>query len=270
MSVYADLHVHTTHSDGKFELEDIPSTARDAGVSVVAITDHDSIHPELSGRVTNVDGVTIIRSIELRVDVPELGERVDLLGYGVEQTPELMNEINRLQTDRATRAQRIIEGVEEELDISLALDGREGMGRPHIARAIVDHKDTQYDDPQPVFDEVIGNGRPAYVARDVTDFETGVRLLNEACAIVGLAHPFRYDDPEGAIRVTSHLDAIEGPYPYGNYADVDPMADGSPVLAALDDHERILTGGTDAHGVTLGKAGLTKKEFQPLEYALGL
>lgn len=143
------------------------------------------------------------------------------------------------------------------------------MGRPHIARAVAKHPDTTYS-VQDVFDDLIGRDCPAYVARDVTDFDTGVDLLTDSCRVVGLAHPFRYDNPEKAIELTSHLDAIEGPYPYGHYSDRDPMAPGSPVIRAVRDHDRLLTGGTDAHGRKLGTAGLTTSQFEPLTEALGL
>ena len=100
MSVFADLHVHTTNSDGEMELPEVPEAARDAGVSVVAITDHDRLHPELPTPVTAFEGVTVVHGIELRVeprteadgeddapsDAPDAGptgERVDLLGVGV-------------------------------------------------------------------------------------------------------------------------------------------------------------------------------------------
>ncbi|WP_132059312.1 PHP domain-containing protein [Halorussus amylolyticus] len=262
MSVFADLHVHTTNSDGEMELSELPEAARDAGVSIVAVTDHDRLHPELPTPVGVLDGVTVVHGVEFRVEAPH-GERVDLLGYGVTPTPELTAELDRLQTDREERGQRIIENVEDHLGVDLGVEARAGIGRPHVARAIADHPDTDLDF-KGAFDELIGNGGPCFVARDVTEFERGVELLTDACGLVGLAHPFRYDDPEAALELTEHLDAVERYYPY------DREVDTRPVERAIADHDLVPTGGSDAHDHTLGRAGLSKPEYRHFRSAVSL
>ncbi|WP_276299704.1 PHP domain-containing protein [Halorussus lipolyticus] len=263
MSVFADLHVHTTNSDGEMELSEVPEAARDAGVSVVAITDHDRLHPELPTPVTAFEGVTVVHGIELRVE-PEDGERVDLLGYGVTPTPDLVDELDRIQADRKERGRKIIANVEESLGVDLGLEAREGLGRPHVARAVVDHPETDYDEPGDVFDDLIGNDGPCFVARDVTPFERGVELLQDACGLVGLAHPYRYDDPEEALKLTRYLDAVERYYPYGDEVDA------RPVERAIAEYDLIPTGGTDAHGHELGKAGLSKPEYRHFRSSVNL
>ncbi|WP_327053289.1 PHP domain-containing protein [Halomicrococcus gelatinilyticus] len=263
MSVFADLHVHTTNSDGAMALDEVPEAARDAGVSVVAITDHDRLHPDLSTPVAVVDGVTVVHGIELRVE-PEGGERVDLLAYGVYPTTELAAELRRLQEDRKERGRAIVECVEDRLGVDLDVDIREGLGRPHVARAIAAHPDTDHDDVGDAFAELIGNGRPCYVARDVTGFERGVELLSDASGLVGLAHPFRYDDPAAALELTSELDAVERYYPYGQ------EVDHRPVEKAIADHDLVPTGGSDAHDDALGEAGLSKPEYRHFRSAVSL
>ncbi len=254
MSVFADLHVHTTNSDGSMELSEVPSAARSAGVSVVAITDHDRLHPDLPTPVSVVDGITVVHGIELRVEAPD-GQHVDLLGYGVYPTPELADELERLQTDRKERGQAIIDCVEARLGISLDLESREGLGRPHIARAIAAHPETEYDFSG-AFENLIGANKPCYVARDVPNFERGVDLLSDASGLVGLAHPYRYDDPTSALALTSELDAVERYYPYGREVDT------RPIERAIADHNLVPTGGSDAHEDFLGKAGLSKEEYR--------
>jgi predicted metal-dependent phosphoesterase TrpH len=269
MSVFADLHVHTTNSDGEMELPEVPEAARDAGVSVVAITDHDRLHPELPTPVTAFEGVTVVHGIELRVEPRgeadgAVGERVDLLGYGVTPTPDLVDELDRIQTDRKERGRKIIENVEDELDIDLGLDAREGLGRPHVARAVVNHSGTDYDEVGGVFADLIGNDGPCFVARDVTSFERGVELLSDACGLVGLAHPYRYDDPEAALELTQHLDAVERYYPYSE------EIDSRPVERAIVENDLIPTGGSDAHDDDLGKAGLSKPEYRHFRSSVNL
>jgi hypothetical protein len=256
----ADLHVHTTVSDGRLSLAAVPAAARTAGVEWVAITDHDRYHPDLDAPVTVRDGVTLVRGLELRVDAG--GQRLDLLGYAVEPTAELDAELDALQRDRVERAGKIVECVEDRLGVDLDVDLEAGVGRPHVARA-VHESDAPYDYYE-AFERLIGDGRPCYVARDVPDAERGVELLNETCALVSLAHPLRYDDPGAALDVaaTHDLDAIEGCYPYD--ADVDTTA----VDRFLAEHDVLVTGGSDAHDETLGLAGLSGDAFERVRAAL--
>lgn len=255
----ADLHVHTTVSDGQLTLPRIPAAAREAGVEAVAVTDHDRYHPGFDAPVERRDGVTLIRGIELRAEAPS--ERVDLLGYGLEPTPELTAEVERIQRDRVDRGRRIIENVEATLGVDLGLEPREGLGRPHIARAIAD-SDADYG-YEAAFDELIGDDGPCFVARDVPDFEAGRELLSEACSVVGLAHPLRYDDPEAVLALTADLDAVELYYPYDRPLDPDDPAglNRDPVERAVAEHDLLATGGTDAHDFELGLAGPGRNDY---------
>ena len=257
-SVVADLHTHTTVSDGTLTVEEVPAAAREAGLDWVAVTDHDRIHPGIDAPVVERDGVRIVRGIELRVDAGF--ERLDLLGYAVEHTDALDAEIDRLQTDRQERGARILARVEDRLGIDLDVEPRPGLGRPHIARAI-DESSAPYDYTD-AFDELIGNDGPCYVARDVTDLDRGVALLREACPVVGLAHPFRYDDVDAALDVARDLDAVERFYPYGRSVDVER------VDRVAADADLLLTGGSDAHERTLGAAGLSGSAFEPVRERL--
>ncbi|EJN59847.1 PHP domain-containing protein [Halogranum rubrum] len=250
----ADLHLHTTVSDGTLTVSALPDAARAGGVDTVAVTDHDRVHPGLDAPVTVHDGVTVIRGIELRVDAG--AQNVDLLGYAVDPTPALDNELRRLQENRKERARAIVACVENRLGVTLDVDIHDGIGRPHIARAI-DASDADYDF-QGAFDHLIGDGGPCYVARELPSFEYGVDLLTESCAVVGLAHPFRYPDPAAALASTDQLDAVERYYPY----DAPPSADEVARLDALvESHDLLATGGSDAHDATLGRAGPPRAAF---------
>lgn len=253
MRPVADLHVHTTNSDGSLTLDDVPPAARRADLRAVAITDHDRLHPGLDAPVTVADGVTIVHGVELRVEL-DSGARIDLLGYAVDPTPALTGEIDRLQRDRITRGNAIIDNVEEELGIDLRLEAREGLGRPHIATAIADHPDAPYT-YQEAFDHLIGDDGPCFVPRAVPGYERARELLAEACAIVALAHPLRYEDPAAALALAPDLDAVERWYPY------DDDVDHAPVIRTIDEHGLLATGGSDAHGDRLGTAGVPTDAF---------
>ena len=245
--VVADLHVHTTNSDGTMPLSAVPDAAARAGLDAVAVTDHDRLHDGLEAPVVEREGVTMLHGIELRVDAGE--QRVDLLGYGARRTDALTALVDRLQRDRVARGRAIVERVEDRLGISLAIDIGPGFGRPDVARAVAAHPETDYAF-QGVFDDLIADDAPCYVARDVPGFDRGRRVLAEASAVVGLAHPLRYDDPGAALALTADLDAVERWYPY------DRTVDPSPIERAIDAHDLLATGGSDAHDDTLGVAGL--------------
>jgi predicted metal-dependent phosphoesterase TrpH len=237
---------------------ELAATASDAGLDWVAVTDHDRVHPDLDAPVVEREGVRVVRGIELRVDAGF--ERLDLLGYAVEHTAALDAETERLQANRQRRGAAILDAVEERLGVDLDLEPRPGLGRPHIARA-VEASPAPYDYAG-AFDELIGNDGPCYVARDVTDLERGVELLRDACAFVGLAHPFRYDDVDAALDVARELDAVERFYPYGR------PVDDARVERVAAESDLLLTGGSDAHERTLAEAGLTASAFEPVRERL--
>jgi predicted metal-dependent phosphoesterase TrpH len=255
--VVADLHVHTTNSDGTLTLASLEAAARAADVSAVAVTDHDRLHPDLRTPITTTGELTVVNGIELRVDAGH--ERVDLLGYGVRRTDALASLVEHLQTDRIERGRRIVDCVEDRLDIELRVDLTEGVGRPHVARAIADATGYSYED---AFAELIGADCPCYVARDVPSVDDGLAVLEDACGLISLAHPLRYDDPAAALELCADLDAVERYYPYGR--DVDP----TPIDRAIDRHDLLVTGGSDAHEGTLGEAGVGTDDYRRIRAAL--
>ena len=244
-------------SDGVLTLAELPAAARAAGLSAVAVTDHDRYHPDLDAPVTTRDGVTVVRGIEFRAETGD--QRVDLLGYGLHETDALAAECDRIQRDRQSRGRRIVDRVEAETGVELDVDVGPGFGRPDVARA-VEHSDAPYDYGE-TFDELIGAGRPCYVPRDVTGIDRAVELLSGACDAVALAHPFRYDDPAAALALveTHDLDGVERFYDYDGF-DPDP----GPVEKLLADGDRLATGGSDAHGRTLGVTGLNADDWERL------
>jgi len=266
--VVADLHLHTTNSDGTLELGEVPAAARAADLDAVAVTDHDRVHPGLDAPVVERDGVTVVHGIELRVRAAD--QRVDLLGYGVRRTDALLGAVDRLQRDRVARGRAIVEQVEDRLGHSIPVDIEPGLGRPDIARAVV-ASDPGYDEIGAVFDDLIGESEPCYVARDVPSFDRGRDVLTGACAVVSLAHPLRYPDPEGALDLATRLDAVEVHYPYDGsrgHRRADGPLDVADVRQVAERRCLLVTGGSDAHGTALGETGLSRRAYDRFAAAL--
>lgn len=260
--VVADLHVHTTVSDGQLDLESVPAAAQRADLEAVAITDHDRVNPGFDRPIEERGGITVIRGIELKVEL-ESGDRIDLLGYGIGDDEALLDLTERIQTERIERGAAIIDRVESHLGVSLDLSPHEGIGRPHIARAIVSHPAVSYD-KSGVFAELIGDGCPCFVERWVPSLAEGRECLEGAGALVAVAHPLRYDDPGRAIEVAMDLGAVEWWYPYGS--DVDR----SELAAAIERHDLIPTGGSDAHDDRLGTTGPDRSAYDRFARACGM
>ncbi len=258
----ADLHVHTTTSDGELTLADIPPIASAVGLDAVAVTDHDRLNADFDDPVEVHDGITLIRGIELKV-APPGGERIDLLGYAVRQTDALRTLIESLQKNRVTRGRKIIENVEAHLDIELDLPVRHGIGRPHIARAVADHPETSVS-YQGVFDELIGDDGPCFVPRQIPSLSRGISILEAACPVIAVAHPLRYDDVDAALAIAREIGAVERWYPYGT------AVDEKPVVRAVTEDDLVATGGSDAHDDQLGLAGPPGEAYERFAAACGL
>lgn len=264
--LYADLHMHTPNSDGTVTLDELPEIAHENNLGAVAITDHDRTHPELSEPFQVIDGVDVISGIELRVKPESLDERIDLLGYGVEPTKDLINILKDIKKNRIHRSERMIDLIEEETGVYIDMNISDNTGRPHIARAIEDCDELDYTYIES-FNELIGNDCPAYTSRDIPSLEESIDSFRESCHFISLAHPFRYNDAISALKVAKQLDGIECVYPYDNI----PSYDVSLAEIAVDWFDLNMTGGSDAHDIkSIGSAGLTKNRYNKFLSVSGL
>lgn len=259
--VYADLHIHTENSDGKMSFQDLVNISKKKNsIGAIAVTDHDILNSNIEEKYINKKGVTIINGIELRVEMNN--QRVDLLGYGVEETYELEKELDRIQKARKERGEKVLEKVKEYFGVELNYEPNRHTGRPDIARAIEDSSQIDHT-YQEAFDHVIGQDCPCYVQRYVPSFEKGKNLLSEASEVVSLAHPFRYDNVSKALDKAETLDAIELYYPYDKN-------DSRIVRRYIDEYDLIATGGSDSHNYQIAKQGLTREESKTFLGKLGI
>lgn len=185
-----DLHTHSTCSDGSDSPAALVQLALAAGLSALALTDHDTLEGVAEARTAAVGtSLDFIPGVELSVDW-EAGP-AHLLAYCVEPgagpLPDCLAEI---RAGREQRNREILEALAHlgmELDPAGLRSGPGLVGRPHIAAALVraGHAAT----PQDAFDLFLGRGRPAYRPRLRLTAAEAVRLIRRSGGAAVLAHP---------------------------------------------------------------------------------
>lgn len=213
----ADLHVHSTYSDGVHSPEVLVKKAREAGLAAIAITDHDN----LSGLDEALDwgrslSVDVIPGIEFSVAMS--GKDVHILAYYCDHTNrDLQDYLTFFQRERVKRAERIVEKLNR-LNLPLTMDavldqaGEGSVGRPHIANALVENGLTgTYHE---AFAKYIGWGGPAFEKKFQLTIADTFRLIASAGGLSFLAHPgWMISEPEIVELIKLGLDGIEVVHP---------------------------------------------------------
>ncbi|HKG93463.1 MAG TPA: PHP domain-containing protein [Gemmatimonadaceae bacterium] len=246
---FVDLHSHSTASDGALAPEDVIARARSAGLTAVALTDHDTLAGIPAAREAGKRlGVRVVAGVELSaVD----GDReLHLLGLHIARVDALEQELAAFREARHARAVRIVErlnklAVPVTLDAILRESAGGAIGRPHIARAMV--AGGWVRDQREAFDRFLGYGRPAFVAKRKLTVGDAVRLVHDSGGICVFAHPGQEGTRSKleALRGLG-LDGVEVRHPSHSTEDV-------ARLLALADHLGLVpSGGSDWHGAAEG------------------
>ncbi|MDX1545667.1 MAG: PHP domain-containing protein [Rhodothermales bacterium] len=242
----ADLHTHTTCSDGRLAPAALVAHARACGLHALAVTDHDCIDalPEAfaAGRRHHIE---VVAGVELSVTVE--GEEVHLLGYFFD--PEhagLRAHLEAFQEARRARAAEMVErlrglGVGIALGDVLARAGGRSVGRPHVAEALA--AAGYVAEPRDAFDRYIGDGGPAFAAKPRFEAAEALALVHDAGGIGVLAHPGHWTrDATLMALIRAGLDGIET---------IHPSHDASLTRyyrTLARDFGLLETGGSDYHG----------------------
>lgn len=260
-----DLHVHTTASDGTSTPRELVDQAREAGLSAVAITDHDTIDGIAPARLRGVEtGIEVISGVEISATFDPPGT-LHILGYFIDEThPALLDRIQWVQTQRSNRNPRIIErlndlGLEITLEDAQRISGSGQLGRPHIAQALVDRG--QVASLQEAFDRYLDSSAPAYVQKEKLSPEESIRLIRESGGVAVLAHPYQtrrksLAELESLIAELAEI-GLGGIECYYSRHTADQTA---TYLAFAERYGLVATGGSDFHGtskpeIRLGAAG---------------
>jgi predicted metal-dependent phosphoesterase TrpH len=162
-----DLHVHTLVSDGAHSPEQVVALARQAGLRVVAITDHDHVAGVAPALAAAGDGLEVIPGVEISADDGDL--ELHILGYFIDVAHVGLNAaLARSRDGRLSRAQEMVErlaelGVPISWERVQALSGGDTVGRVHVALALQEagHVATVSE----AFDRYLADDRPGYVPR---------------------------------------------------------------------------------------------------------
>src|ERR1700726_2542039 len=191
MTNYIDLHTHSTASDGIYSPTELLQHAKDNGLRVLALTDHDSTGglDEAAQAARKLD-IDFIPGVEINTDIS--GGEVHVLGYFLEyERPAFQTTLRILRDARVSRGQRMVELLNEQ-GVHIRWErvreiAQGAVGRPHVAKALLE---AGYVKSIPeAFDTYIGSHSPAYVPRYKLTPQDAIRLIASANGVPVMAHP---------------------------------------------------------------------------------
>jgi hypothetical protein len=249
----ADLHLHTTASDGTSTVDERVEQATALGLEAIAITDHDCIDDSLDGRVANCNGLDVITGVEARTDYD--GVKVELLGYFVDPTnPTLASLLNRARNFRHERNVEIIDRIDDETGLELSYDEMQertrGMvGRPHFARRLVE--EGIVESVGAAFGQYLGDDGSCYIPMTRVDYRRAIDAIHGAGGVTSIAHPgrIRSDEVSDIVRRFAEfgVDGIEVWYPYAEHPNMAIDFDCEAAQALATEYDLLRTGGSDCH-----------------------
>ncbi|MBX7116552.1 MAG: PHP domain-containing protein [Myxococcaceae bacterium] len=265
-----DLHSHTTASDGQHAPRTLISMAHAAGVTTLAVTDHDTVSalPACAKACAEL-GLTLVNGIEVSTFVNR--REVHVLGHFVDPAePTLAAFASRLKVEREERMEQMVEkmraiGFPITMGHVRALAGPDAhLARPHLARVLVEMN--YCANTKEAFDRFLGDGKPGHVERFKLSAEDAVKLIHGAGGTATLAHPgvSKISEYELKTLAGAGLDGVEvehSDHPPSMRAQLRGWA------AALN---LVPTAGSDFHGEavapgrTLGSTSMAVEQFERL------
>src|SRR5215210_1400462 len=246
-----DLQAHSTVSDGQLAPPEVAAAAAEAGVTVMSLTDHDSV-AGVRGAIARAAeaGIECVPGVEMSC-VHTYSDDLHVLGYWVD-VDAIAPACETAQRERIDRAREIIErlnghGVQVTFEAAAAEAGAaDSIGRPHIARAAGAGPDLG-----PFFEEYLVPGAKAFVRRRWPSAEHAVELIHAAGGVAVIAHPYWDVSNPGQVRdlVESllrdvRLDGVESFYPSHT------RAQSEHCLELCDELGLVPTASSDFHGPT--------------------
>ena len=257
-----DLHTHSTASDGTDSPAEVVSKAVEAGVSALALTDHDTLDGLAAAeKAADGTGLIFVRGCEISTETP-WGE-AHFLGLWIPRDPErtaaLENALEDVRAKRLARNMGMAEklqalGFDVSYEAAAELAGGRVVGRPHFAELLC--RLGVVKDRKEAFRLYLGEGCSAYEPRELMPPERAISLLKEAGALVSMAHPRLLHASVAELAQLlerlkpAGLDALEAYHSEHNAGDV------RECIELADRFGLQLTGGSDYHGLPKPKIAL--------------
>lgn len=261
MTFRADLHCHSTYSDGTDTPERLIDFAIEIGLSGLSITDHDTVSAYQDAiPYAKERKFLILPGVEFSAS--HHGHSVHILGYGFSlQAEPLLKLCEWHQTRRKNRNRRILEKLR---GLGMIVEAPEGhtIGRPHIAKKMVEKGFVS--SIQEAFEKYLGEGRPAYDPGETVSVEKTIEIIHASHGKAIIAHPHLIRrGPLIRQLLKMPFDGIEG-----YYARFTPQ-DENKWIGIGKQKEWIITGGSDYHGGTkpfniLGSSWVGREIFDAL------
>jgi 3',5'-nucleoside bisphosphate phosphatase len=266
-----DLHSHTTHSDGDRSPAQLLAAAAAAGVTVLAVTDHDTVSGIVECRTASeAVGVRLVAGIELSCELH--GREVHVLGHFIdERSPAVGRLATGMLAERRERMERMVERAREQglsgvtFERVVAASGGENLGRPHLARVLVEcgHALTVKD----AFERYLKTRGPLWVDRRRLEIPEALQLVHDAGGTASVAHPGANGVTRQELKALAEagLDAVEAWHPEH------PPNQAEAFVRWADELGMLVTAGSDYHGPgvqpdrNLGDRFLPPDRFAALE-----
>jgi predicted metal-dependent phosphoesterase TrpH len=266
-----DLHSHTVHSDGDRSPEQLLAEAAAAGIQVLSVTDHDTVSGIADCQLAAArHGVRLIPGIELSCELH--GREVHVLGHFLDpSSPALGKLAQGMLAERRERMERMVLRAQEQglagvtMERVVAASGGENLGRPHLARVLVDlgHAASIKD----AFEKFLRTKGQLWVDRLRLSIPEALEILHGAGATASVAHPGANGISRQELRVMADagLDAVEAHHPEHPPNQAEAFERWAAELHLL------VTAGSDYHGPTvqpgrkLGDRWLAPDRFAALE-----
>jgi 3',5'-nucleoside bisphosphate phosphatase len=249
MTNYIDLHTHSTASDGIYSPTELLHKAKEVGLRILALTDHDTTDGlEEATQVAQALHMELIPGIEINTDV--YGGEVHVLGYFLEYwRSEFQAVLKILRDTRVRRGQRMVELLNEH-GINITWErvreiAQGSVGRPHVAEALMEAGYVKTIGE--AFDKYIGSGCFAYVPRYKLTPINAVRLIASANGLPVIAHPIQLpglDELRNWLPDLCEAGIVGLETYYGQYTPEDERE----LLELAHKYHLIPTGGSDFHG----------------------
>jgi predicted metal-dependent phosphoesterase TrpH len=265
-----DLHSHSTASDGQYPPGELAARARLAGLAVWGLCDHDTVAGlPAAAAAAAAHGLRLVPGIELSAFLER--REIHLLGHFIDPVHPTLTAFEDLLADHRRRRVRTIVarlaglGVQVTEEAILRLSGGKTIGRPHVARAIVEAGGAAT--VRDAFDRWLGEGKPAYVQRYRLEAADAVRLVRGAGGTVTIAHPgvSKLEVAEVARLAAAGVVGIEAIHPDHNPSVREKYARAAAASGL------VLTAGSDFHGPEvspdrhLGMVSMSEEALAALE-----